>query len=155
MGLKLRGVVRCGACGQPRGLGAHLCNPGRRRRSRTTLQRPVTWECSSCRKPRGLRHTCGNQGDFRARKRKAATAERHRRRKAITEKRAARRKQVAADRRAREKARKQAAKGSPRPARPRGDSHEPGTCGDRECPRYGCKTYWAGMDDCPGPHDGG
>ena len=75
-----------------------------------------------CRKPRGLRHTCGNRGDFKARKRKHATAERRRKRKAATAKRAARRKQAAAERRARERARKQSAKGRPRSSRPRGDS---------------------------------
>jgi len=154
MGLKLRRVVRCGACGQPRGI-SHLCNPGRRRRRRSRPQNPVTWECSTCRKPRGLRHTCAPKSDFKKRKRHAATVERQRKRKAATARRTARRRQAAADRRARAKARKAAAKGKPRPARPRGESHEPGTCGDRECPRFGCKAYWAGMADCPGPHDGG
>jgi hypothetical protein len=128
--------------------------PGRRRGGRTTLQNPVAWECRTCGQPRGLRHTCRARSDFRARKRKAATAERRRKRKAAATARTARRKQAAADRRARDRARKKAAKGSPRTSRPRGESHEPGTCGDRDCPRYGCKNYWQGMDDCPGPHEG-
>lgn len=155
MGLKLQGVFRCGACGKPRGLGGHLCSPGARRRRRTTLRNPVAWECGTCRKPRGLSHTCSQRTDFKTRKRKAATAERQRKRKAVRQRQAARRKQAAADRRARARARKLAAKGKPRPSRPRGDSHEPGTCGDRDCPRYGCKSYWRGMADCPGPHEGG
>lgn len=153
MGLKLTGVVRCGACGKPRGL-AHVCSPGKRPRRRTTLTNPVSWECSTCGKPRGLRHTCRQRTDFKARKRKAATAERRRKRKAVRERQAARRKQAAAERRARARARKQAAKRRPRPGRPRGESHEPGTCGNRDCPRYGCKAYWQGMADCPGPHEG-
>jgi hypothetical protein len=151
MGLKLEGALRCGACGKPRG--AHMCSPGKRRR-RTTLRNPVTWECRTCGNPRGLRHTCHQRSDFKARRRKAASAEKRRKRKAATAARSARRKQAAADRRARDRARKKAAKGKPRPSRPRGDSHEPGTCGDRECPKYGCKAYWAGMDNCPVPHEG-
>ncbi len=154
MGFKLRGVVRCGACGQARGF-SHLCNPGRRRKRRTRPQNPVTWECSTCRKPRGLRHACSQRTDFKARKRKAATAERQRKRKAARERQAARRRQAAAERRARARARKKASKSKTRPPRPRGDSHEPGTCGDHDCPRFQCKTYWKGMADCPGPHDGG
>jgi hypothetical protein len=152
MGLKWRGVVRCGACGGPRGFGTHLCNPGRRKRRRTTLQKPVTWECGSCRRPRGLIHTCAPKSDFKARKRKAATAERRRRRRAVASRRAERRRLAAAQRRARDKARKALGKRKPGPARQRGETHEPGTCGDRECPKYGCKAYWAGMADCPGPH---
>jgi len=154
MGFKLTGALLCGACGKPRGLGVHLCSPGKRRRRRTTLRNPVTWECGTCGKPRGLRHTCRQRTDFRARRRKQAAGERRRKRKAAAARRAARRRQAAADRRARDRARKQAAKGKPRPPRPRGESHEPGTCGNRECPRYGCKAYWQGMADCLGPHEG-
>lgn len=154
MGLKLAGPLRCGACGKPRGLTGHLCSPGKRRRRRTTLRNPVTWHCGTCGKPRGLRHTCHQRTDFKARRRKAATDERRRKRKATRERQAARRRQAAADRRARERARKKAAKTAPRTSRPRGDSHEPGTCGNRDCPRYGCKAYWAGMDNCPIPHEG-
>ena len=154
MGFKLQGALRCGACGKPRGLGAHLCSPGKRRRRRTTLRNPVTWECGTCKQPRGLRHTCRQRSDFKARKRKAATEDRRRKKKAAAAARAARRKQAAADRRARDRARKQAAKKKPRPPRPKGDSHEPGTCGNRDCPKYGCKAYWQGMADCLGPHEG-
>ena len=156
MGLKLTGAFQCGACGKPRGLGTHVCSPGRRRRRRTTLRNPVGWECSSCHEPRGLRHSCGNRGDFKKRKRQHAAAERKRKRRAVAARRAARRKEVAAARRERDRARKAEAKRQ-RAARPRprsGDSHEPGTCGDRECPKYGCKAYWQGMDNCPGPHEG-
>ena len=154
MGLKLTGPFRCGACGKPRGFGTHLCSPGKRRRRRTTLQNPITWECRTCGQPRGLRHTCRIRSDFKARKRKAATEDRRRKKKAAAAARAVRRKQAAADRRARDRARKQAAKNKPRPPRPKGDSHEPGTCGNRDCPKYGCKAYWQGMADCLGPHEG-
>jgi hypothetical protein len=154
MGFKLQGVFLCGACGKPRGLGTHLCSPGKRRRGRTTVRNPVGWECRTCHQPRGLMHTCTQRTDFRARKRKAATADRQRKRKAVRERRTARRKQAAADRRARDRARKKAAKTRPRGPRPKGDSHEPGSCGDRDCPRYGCKNYWRGMDDCPRMHEG-
>src|SRR5450756_2006507 len=153
MGLKLRGVLRCGACGKPRGLGVHVCAPGRRRHRRTALRNPVAWECGTCRKPRGLRHTCSQRSDFKARKRKAATADRRRKRKAAAAARAARRKQAAADRRARDRARKTAAKTKPGKPRARsGDAHEPGTCGDPDCLKYGCKAYWLGMANCSRPH---
>ncbi|HEY2059967.1 MAG TPA: hypothetical protein VGH57_16480 [Amycolatopsis sp.] len=154
MGLKLTGPFQCGACGKPRGLGTHLCSPGRRRRGKTTLRNPLGWECSRCKQPRGLSHACGNRGDFAKRKRAARAADRKGKRKAETARRAARRKQVAADRRARDRARKAAAKKRAGKPRPRGDAHEPGTCGNRDCPKYGCKNYWRGMDDCPGPHEG-
>jgi hypothetical protein len=172
MGVRLRGVIRCGQCGKPRGV-THTCvtsAAGRRRAGRARVQAPVEWTCSACGSKRGIRHTCRPKSDFKARKqqagreaasearkrKRASGAEKRRiRKKAARQRRAARRKQAAAERRARDKARKAAAKtGKPRPARPRGDSHEPGTCGDRECPRYGCKSYWAGMEDCPLPHNG-
>lgn len=152
MGLKLTGPLRCGACGKPRGFGLHVCAGRGRKRDR--LRNPVTWICPHCRKPRGVRHSCGNAGDFKKRKRQAAAADRRRKRKAAAARRAARRRQAAADRRARERERKAAARKRPAGPRPRGDSHEPGTCGNRDCPKYGCKAYWQGMDNCPGPHEG-
>src|SRR5450756_2981149 len=106
MGLKLRGVFQCGACGKPRGFGAHACSPGKRQRLRTALRNPVTGECGTCRKPGGVQHTCTQRSDFKARKRKAAAEERKRKRKAVRERQAARRKQAAADRRTRDRARK-------------------------------------------------
>ena len=161
MGFKWRGPIRCGRCGKPRGI-RHDCitsATSRRRTRRSRAQSPVQWICPVCRKPRGISHTCAPRSDFRKRRRaaarKRATDEGRRKRKAVRDRRAARRKQAAADRRARERARKQAARPRTRPTRPRGDSHEPGTCGDRDCPRYGCKAYFQGMADCPGPHDGG
>lgn len=116
----------------------------------------MTWECSRCGKPRGLNHTCGNRGDFKKRRRQAATAERRRKRKAIAARRAARRREAAAARRERERASKAGAR-KQRAARPRtrtGDSHEPGTCGNPDCPKYGCKAYYLGMAACAGPHEG-
>jgi hypothetical protein len=170
MGLKLRGVLRCGRCGKPRGLVTHTCTTTRPRNRRTRVQSPVTWECGNCHKPRGLIHTCVTKTDFKKRKRaaarKAATAARRRqreaararqaaRRKATRERQAARRRQAAAERRARARTRRQTAAAGTRPSRPRGGSHEPGTCGDRDCPKYGCKAYFQGMADCPGPHGEG
>ena len=154
MGLKLRGAFLCGACGKPRGLGTHVCPNGRRRRRRTTVRNPVAWECSKCREDRGVRHTCRAPSDFKARRRKAAADEKRRKKRAVRERQAARRKQAAAERRTRDRARKQAAKTRPRTPRPKGDGHEPGTCGDRDCPKYGCRNYWRGMDDCPRLHEG-
>jgi len=155
MGFKLTGALVCGACHKPRGLGEHLCKPGARKRGRTKLRNPVTWECSTCHKPRGLRHgKCSPASDFKSRKRKAATAARRAKKKAATAARAQRRREKAAERRVRDRARKQAAKTKARTSRPRGDAHEPGSCGNRDCPKYGCKAYWLGMENCPGPHEG-
>lgn len=148
MGFKLRGVIRCRHCRQPRGI-RHVCvrrsgsKPGRNR-----VQSPVAWECSSCRKPRGLRHTCGNRGDFKARKRKHGTGVKRRKRKE-------RNARIRAERRVRDRARKAKARARTRSPRPRGESHEPGSCGNRDCDKHRCIIYWRGMDDCPGPHDGG
>ena len=155
MGVKLRGVIRCGRCGNPRGIG-HTCVArfGARTR-RHKVQTPVTWECSGCGKTRGLRHTCTPKSDFKARRRQAATRGRQQKRKAVRARQAARRRTAAADRRHRERARKATARKRAPRARPRGDSHEPGTCGDQDCPRFGCKSYWAGLAACPGPHEGG
>src|SRR5487761_1811659 len=124
MGFKLRGVIRCGRCGKPRGV-RHTCVTTRTRTRRHMVQNPVTWECSSCGKPRGLNHTCVIRTDFKTRKRaagrKRATAERRKRRQLTAAKRKLRRQLAAADRRARDLARKPAGKRSPRP---RGDAHE-------------------------------
>jgi len=159
MGLKLRGVIRCGRCGKPRGI-RHTCVRRIGRKSRAhKVQNPVTWECPACGKPRGLRHTCSVRTDFRARKRQQATRrkqdERRRRRQAAAGRRRERRRQAAAERRARDRERKRSARTRTSSPRPRGDRHEPGTCGDRDCQKYACRAYWQGMADCPGPHDGG
>jgi len=145
MGLKLRGVVRCGRCGKPRGI-THTCVNGRGNR-RTRVQSPVQWECGNCRKARGLVHTCVTKTDFRKRKRaaarKRATAERRRRRQLAAAKRKLRRQLAAADRRARDKARKKTAPRSPRPRPPAHDYH---TCGDGDCTKYGCEAFREGID---------
>ena len=129
---------------------------GRRKRSRRPgLQSPVTWGVLVVRQAARRRAaSCTPKSDFKARKRQAAADEKRRKRKAVRERKAARRRHAAAERRAREKARRRAAKGKPRSSRPRGESHEPGTCGDRDCQRYGCKAYWRGVDDCPRLHEG-
>ena len=155
MGLKARGVFHCGHCRKRyTNPFTHTCvvdNSKRKSRARTKIGSPVTWECGICHKPRGLNHTCHVRTDFKKRKRaaarKAATDKRRRRRQEVRARQAARRKAAAAERRARARARKQLArKASPRPARPRGDGHEPGTCGDPECPKYACRAYWEGYE---------
>lgn len=152
MGFRLRGVILCGGCGKPRGL-RHVCVRSFGRKTRAhKLHSPVEWECSTCHKRRGLRHTCSTGTDFKARKRKAATAERRAKRKRARQRQAERRRRAAAERRVRDRA----PRPSSRKARPRpGNSHEAGACGDRECPKYTCRAYFKGMDDCPGPHEGG
>lgn len=152
MGLKLRGFIRCGGCGQPRGL-RHTCvRRMGRRAGRSRAHSPLVWECPGCGKQRGLAHACTVRTDFRARKRKAAAAGRKAKRKRARERQAERRRRAAAERRVRDKGPKPRAR-KPRP-RP-GNSHEAGACGDRECPKYTCRAYFKGMDDCPGPHEGG
>lgn len=150
MGLKLRGPVRCGRCGKPRGI-IHTCVVrGGRKVRRHRPQSPVTWVCGTCGRQRGLSHTCRQRSDFRARRRKQATAERQRKRKAVRQRQAARRRQAAAERRARARARKQAARTSrPRPPRPQ---HDYATCTDRDCSRHPCLAYRQGIEDCPLPH---
>ena len=157
MGLSLRGVIRCGHCGKPRGI-RHTCVRRIGRKSRAhKLQNPVTWTCPACGKPRGVKHTCSVRTDFKARRRQQATrrrqADRKRKKAAARQRQKERRQRSAAERR--ERARQQKRKGrKPASSRPRGESHEPGSCGDRECPNYRCRIYWRGMDDCPGPHEG-
>lgn len=157
MGVKLEGsVLLCGTCGKSRGI-THTCvtsATSRRRKTRTRLKPRITLTCATCGKVRGFRHTCNPKSDFKARKRRQATAERQRKRRVIRERQAARRKQAAADRRARERARKAQSRKRPARPRPRGDGHEPGTCGNHDCPRFGCKAYFAGMENCPLPHGG-
>jgi len=152
MGLKLRGVIRCGGCGKPRGI-THTCvASGTRRVRRHKAQAPVQWVCSRCGKSRGLRHTCGNRGDFKARKRKKKTADRQRQRKATRERQAARRRQAKVERLARAKARTAAAR--TRQPRPRQPQHDYATCTDKDCQRHPCLAYRQGIEDCPLPHGG-
>ena len=151
MGFKLRGVIRCGRAGSRAGSRTPAWPGSARGPAAHRLQSPVQWECGTCHRPRGLAHACAPKSDFKARKRKAATAERRRRRKAVTARRAERRRLAAAQRRARDKARKALGTRKPGTSRQRGETHEPGTCGDRDCPKYGCKAYWQGMEDCPMP----
>lgn len=168
MGLKLRGPLRCGTCGKPRGI-THTCitSATSRRRRRTRAHSPVVWECASCGKPRGLRHTCHIKTDFKKRKRQQETTERQRKRRDVRRRQAERRKlkrqetrrrqaerrkRAAAERRARERERRKAARKTARPVRPRGESHEPGSCGNRDCEKYRCTVYFRGMDACPLPH---
>ena len=123
-GCRPHGVEAAGGHPLRRGAGSRAASgtpasPAGRRKRRHKLQNPVTWECSTCRKPRGLRHTCAIRTDFKARKRaaarKRATAKRRQRRQLTAAKRKLRRQLAAADRRARDKARKPAPKRSTGP----------------------------------------
>lgn len=149
MGIKLSGGLICGGCGKPRGLGTHLCSPGRRKPRRDRLAAPrLTWVCDTCHKPRGLAHTCVTKTDFKARKKRheqrRKAARRAERKKAATH----RRREAARRRKAAAAARRQAIKGSsPRPRPPAHDYH---TCGDGDCQKYGCTAYREGLDDGTG-----
>ena len=153
MGVKLGGgLLKCGTCGKPRGI-THTCithATSKRRKTRTKLQPRVTVTCTTCGKKRGIAHVCAPKSDFRARRRKQATAERQRKRKAVRARQAARRKEAAAGRRARAKARKTAAR--TRPRRPGPPAHRFDACYDPDCERYPCVAYKQGIDDCPRTH---
>jgi sRNA-binding protein len=153
MGLKVGGgLLTCGTCGKSRGI-THTCithATSKRRKTRTKLAPRVTLTCTSCGRKRGLQHTCHPKSDFKARRRKAATAERQRKRKVVRARQAARRKQAAADRRARERARK--AKAKTRTARYGPPSHRFDACYDADCERYACVVYKQGIFDCPRTH---
>jgi hypothetical protein len=155
MGVRLGGgLLKCGTCGKPRGI-THTCvtrATSKRRKTRTKLQPRIAATCTECGKRRGIRHTCAPKSDFKSRRREQATAARRKKRKATKQRQAARRKLAKAERMAAAKLLKAATGHKTHPPRKRGDAHEPGTCGDKECPRFGCKSYWAGMADCPGPH---
>ena len=153
MGLKLRGVLRCGACGKPRGLGTHLCSPGPPSPSPHPAAEPghvgvpelpqAAWPAAHVRQPRS---TSRSASASRRRPSGAASG------RPPTAKRAARRKQAAAERRAREKARKQR-RGSAGRARGK-PQHDYATCTDKDCTRHPCLAYRQGIEDCPLPHGG-
>lgn len=141
MGLRARGVVRCGRCRKPRGL-FHTC-VSTRRKGKTRLQAPFEWHCTACGKRHSPFAACTVRTDFRKRRRRAAAAARKRKRKAVAARRAARRKAAAAERRARALTLKTTAR---RSSRPRSSSQHPVPCGDRGCQKYGCKAYWQGYE---------
>jgi hypothetical protein len=156
-------LATCGRCGKSRGI-RHKCvtrADSKRRKGRTSVKPKLTVTCGKCGKPRGLQHTCTIKTDFKKRRRqqarKKATAERRRRRAEAARKRA-----EAA------RARKAAAKTTRK--RPRAAPHDPATCRDGDCDRYGCAKYREGFVDghedgydegfpdgiaaCPKPHGG-
>jgi hypothetical protein len=140
MGLKLRGLVRCGRCGRPRGI-THTCVNGRRR-GRDRLQSPLAWSCPVCGRPRGITHTCRQRTDFAKRRRQA---DRKRKRQRETARRRERRRKEAARRRERDRARKRAPR--PRRQRPRPPAHDYHTCTDDSCQKYGCKAFREGYEE--------
>lgn len=142
--MKLRlTVLACGSCGKPRGR-YHAC-PGKRGK-RDRLQPAVRFQCRTCgrenRNP--FTHACSVRTDW-AKRRKAAeraakaTARRERRKRIRAE--AAKRRRAAA----RERRLKAAAAAKAR--KPRASPHNPRTCADPECTRYGCVKYQEGFVD--------
>jgi len=152
MGAKLGGgLIRCGRCGKrytnPFG---HTCvrrMDSRRKVRRTRLAPKFQLRCSACGKPRGLRHTCVTRTDFRARKRRAAQRRKTEARQAKRRAAADRRREAAKRRKAATAARRKAAKAKARTARPRAPGHDPHTCSDPDCQRYGCLRYREGYED--------
>lgn len=136
-------VLSCGSCGKPRGR-YHACAGKVGKRDKVGLR--VRFACSRCgrenRNP--FTHTCAIRTDFKKRRRRAerqakaaAARERRRRRKAEAAKR---RKAAARERRAK-------ARAAAKARRPRASPHNPRTCSDDECTRYGCVKYREGFDD--------
>ena len=158
MGVKLGGgLLRCGTCGKPRGI-THTCvtrATSRRRKTRTKLQPRLTVTCTTCnRVPRHPAHVPpeirlqgpqAQAGDGRA----AAKAQGRRRRAARPGASRPPPSGASEPRPARPRRRAPAAS-APARRRPRaGDMRQPGL------PQFGCKAYWQGMADCPGPHGEG
>ncbi len=146
-------LLTCGRCGKPRGR-HHLCRGTRRGRDR--LQFRFRFTCGTCGKqvPNLFSHTCTVRTDWAKRRRKAerrakaaAARERRRRRKAE----AARRRKAAA------KARRAKAAADRKARKPRASPHNPATCSDPECTRYGCAKYQQGFADgfAAGSSEGG
>ncbi len=142
--MKLRlSLLDCGKCGKPRGR-YHVCSGSRKGRDKLRLKAGFT--CGTCKRTvsNPFTHTCGVRSDWAKRKRSAerqekakATRDRRRARKADAAKR---RKAAAAGRRAKAAAEAKARK--PRPA-----PHNPRTCADPGCTKYGCLKYQEGFTD--------
>lgn len=135
-------LLRCGKCGQPRGLRHHLCRGGRKGRDRLRVK--ARFECGKChrRVTNPFTHTCTIRSDWAKRKRQA---EQRKKRDAAQEKR----KQRAADAAAKRKtaARERKAAAVKRRRKPRAAPHNPRTCREEGCQRYPCRLYEEGYAD--------
>jgi hypothetical protein len=136
-----------------------------RRMIRHTATRPArrlaaraSVKCTVCGKryANPLTHTCTVTTDFRKRRR---AAQRKARAKARAEKRRQRRQDAAQRRREAAARRRKAAAGTRTAAvkrKPRAPAHDPRTCSDPDCTRYGCRTwkdgYETGIENCPRDH---
>jgi hypothetical protein len=136
-------LLTCGSCGKPRGR-HHACAGRRGKRDRVGLR--VRFTCPTCKREmrNPFTHTCTVRTDFarrrRAAERRAKAAARRERRKRQQAEAARRRKAAAAERRRKATAARRA-------RRPRAKPHNPATCQDPECTRYGCVKYREGYDD--------
>lgn len=163
-------LLECGTCGKPRGL-RHVCVSTRKRR-RARIRPGLRFTCKTCGKQTGnpLTHTCTVKTDFKQRKARAerrAKAQRERERKAEVaarrkererqrraevaarrrERRRRQRAEAAARRKAAAKARREKARTAAKASRPRAPTHNPRTCKDEDCQRYGCLKYKEGFAD--------
>jgi hypothetical protein len=135
-------LLSCGKCGKQRGR-YHMCRGTRKGRDRLRVKAGFTCKCGKT-VTNPFTHTCSERSDFKKRRRAADRAEK-------TRKRRARRKRVrdeaAARRRAAAKARRAKARATAKARRPRASPHNPRTCKDAECTRYGCVKYREGFVD--------
>lgn len=142
--MKLRlTVLACGSCGKPRGR-YHAC-PGKRGK-RDRLQLAVRFTCRTCgrenRNP--FTHTCTVRTDWAKRRRAAERAAKARARR---ERRKRMRAEAAKRRRDAARARQAKARAAAKARKPRASPHNPRTCADAECTRYGCVKYREGFVD--------
>ena len=153
-------LFQCGKCPK-RYLFRHVCVTTRSR-GKTRLKPALRFTCGGCGKEHGnpLTHRCVIKTDYGKRlaaaKRRAKAAAKAERRKKRRAEAAARKRAAAARRKAAalEQRKARAAK----PTAPREPRHEPRTCSDPECTKYGCvhwrDGYAAGQLDCPYDHPG-
>lgn len=131
-----------------------------KRKARSAVRR-ISVTCKTCGKryTNPLTHTCTVKTDFKKRRRQAQRKARakdraEKRRKARQD--AAQRRKEARQRRA--KAARAKRKTAARKKR-RAPAHDPRTCDEPDCTRYGCRTwkdgYETGIENCPRNHEGG
>jgi hypothetical protein len=154
-------LLRCGKC-RSRYSFRHVCVTAKAGKRRVRFAPSVSVKCGRCgqRYANPLTHTCTIRTDYRKRlaaaKRKAAAARKAERRRERRARQAARRKAAARAREAARRARAEARAAAPKQPRP--PRHEPRSCRDPECTRYGCLHYRDGFADgqdaCQRPHEG-
>jgi len=124
-----------------------------RRRVRRTVRR-VAVSCPTCKKryTNPLTHTCIVKTDFKKRRRQAIAKDR-------AEKKRRRRQDAAQRRREAKQRRAKAARAKRKTAvkkKRRAPAHDPRTCDEPDCTRYGCRTwkdgFETGVENCPRDH---